>query len=374
MVNNINSPSPIDPFGPFKVRQLQLTNRFMRSATYDGSADNTGAATEASLELYRRLGLAGIGLVVTGHAFVAAEGQAGPGQYGIHRDEMIPGLSRLVKAVHKGGGKIAVQIAHCGINSGYLEGKGIAALAVSLTAEAKQPHRQMTDEDIEKTIAAFSAAARRAVEAGFDAVQVHGAHGYLISQFLSPVTNTRQDAWGGSMEKRRRFPIEVIKSVRKMIGNNLPLIVKFGVKDDIEGGMQLEDGIETARQMVANGVDAIEVSGGIGLTSVVKGNAYFRNRAAIVKRSVTVPVAAVGGIRNLETVHSILDSGDADMISMSRPFIREPALLIRWQKESKEAATCISCNRCMVFTRRGLPVQCAQDKQTTKSGPGAPVK
>jgi len=338
----------------------------MRSATYDGSADDTGAATEVSTALFRKLGQANIGLVVTGHAFIDRSGQAGPGQYGIHNDEMIPGLSRIAKAVHEGGGKAAVQISHAGINSNYLQAHGLTALAVSATPEAKQPHREMTEEDIEKLIECFVAAARRAVQAGFDAVQLHAAHGYLMSQFLSPLTNQREDKWGGNPEKRRRFHLEVIQRIRKSLGSRITLMAKFGVKDDIENGLTLEDGLEAARQMTSAGVDAIEVSGGLGLASVVKGVGYFRDRAAAVKRAVTVPVAVVGGIRNLDIVHSILENGDADIISMSRPFIREPDLLVRWQQDDRKPSTCISCSRCLVTTRRGSSLQCGREPHSAK--------
>ncbi len=351
----------INPFSPLVIGNMAVANRFMRSATYDGSADESGAVTDNSLALYRRLGKAGIGLIVTGHAYVAPSGQAGPGQYGIHDDKMIPGLHRLAKAVHEGGGKVAIQIAHAGINSGFLQAKGEAALAVSATPEATQPHREMNKEDIEMTIAAFATAAERGVEAGFDAIQIHAAHGYLMSQFLSPITNQRADEWGGSAENRRRFHNEVTKEVRRRIGNKVPLLMKFGVKDDEPGGLIIEEGIAAIRQMVENGLDGIEISGGIGLSSVAKGTAYFRVRAAAVKQAVTIPVAVVGGIRDLETAVEILDRKAADMISMSRSFIREPELLLRWQQGKTEKARCISCSRCMVFVRKGLPLQCMQD-------------
>lgn len=367
MTENTNHTVLIDPFIPFNFNQLTLRNRFMRSATYDGSADDTGAATEASVGLFRKLGQANISLVVTGHAFIDRSGQAGPGQYGIHCDEMIPGLSRITKAVHEGGGKAAIQISHAGINSGYLQAQGLTALAVSTSAEAKQPHREMAEEDIEKLIDCFVAAARRAVEAGFDAVQLHAAHGYLMSQFLSPITNRRHDKWGGDPEKRRRFHLEVIQRIHKAMGNRIILMAKFGVKDDVEGGLTLEEGLETARRMASAGVSAIEVSGGLGLASVVKGVGYFRDRTAAVKRAVSVPVVVVGGIRNLDIVHSILDNGDADLISMSRPFIRETDLLQRWQKGNISPATCISCSRCLVTTRKGSLLQCAQDFRPKKT-------
>ncbi len=232
----------IDPFTPFSFSNINLRNRFMRSATFDGSADDEGIVTETSLDLYRRLGRANIGLIVTGHAFIDEAGQAGPGQYGIHNDKAVPGLRRLVEAVHEGGGKIAVQVSHAGINTGFVQGKGITALAVSADTDREQAHREMTAADIERVLEAFEAAAGRAVTTGFDAIQLHAAHGYLISQFLSPVTNKRQDEWGGTPERRRRFHLEVVKRVRKATQDRIPLLIKFGVKDDVEGGLEIEEG------------------------------------------------------------------------------------------------------------------------------------
>jgi 2,4-dienoyl-CoA reductase-like NADH-dependent reductase (Old Yellow Enzyme family) len=351
----------IDLFAPYKIRNLEMRNRFMRSATWDGTADAAGAVTDGSVALYRELGKGHIGLIVTGHAFISLAGQAGPGQYGIYSDDMIPGLRRLTEAVHQGGGRIAVQIAHAGINSAYLEGKGIPTLAVSASAETPRPHREMTEDDIETIISEFEAAAGRAVQAGFDAVQLHGAHGYLMSQFLSPLTNYRTDRWGGTPKNRRRFHVEVTRRVRRRLGKDLPLLIKFGVKDDQEGGLAIEEGLDTARQMAASGIDGIEVSGGVGMAAVAKGEAYFRERAAAVKRAVNVSVMAVAGIRSVATAQDIVDSGDADMISMSRPFIREPGLVARWNNDATEVAKCISCSRCFVFPRRGLPLQCGQE-------------
>jgi 2,4-dienoyl-CoA reductase-like NADH-dependent reductase (Old Yellow Enzyme family) len=351
----------IDLFQPFRIRGLELRNRFMRSATWDGTADESGAVTERSVALYEELARGEIGLIVTGHAFVSLLGQATPGQYGIYSDDMIPGLLRLTEAVHKCGGKIAVQIAHAGINSGYLQGKGIPTMAVSSSPEAPRAHREMTNAEIEELISEFTGAAGRAVTAGFDAVQLHGAHGYLISQFLSPITNHRRDRWGGTPEKRRRFHIEVVKSVRRTVGPGFPVLIKFGVKDDDDGGLAIEEGVETAVRMVDAGIDGIEVSGGVGMSPVSKGEAYLRDRAAAVKRAVGVPVMAVAGIRSVETARSIIESGDADIVSMSRPFIREPGLIARWKAEGAQPAKCVSCSRCFVFPRRGLPLQCGQD-------------
>ena len=358
----------IDLFAPCRIGKLELRNCFVRSATWDASADDSGAATDNSVAVYRQLGQGGVGLIMTGYAFISPLGQAMNGQYGVHTDEMIPGLRRLVQAAHEGGAKIALQIVHAGINSHYLPPKGITALAVSNMETTRSPHREMSDEDIEAIISDFSSAAGRAREAGFDAVQLHGAHGYLMSQFLSPLFNLRTDKWGGSAENRRRFHLEVTQKVRQAIGDDFPLLIKLGLQDDSPDGLSLAEGVETARQLVAEGIDAIEVSGGIGgsIRTPQEGEPerpYFRQQSAALKRVVNVPVIEVGGIRSLEMAQSIVESGDADLISMCRPLIREPGLVARWQRGEREPAKCISCNQCFGIVIRGEPLECAQERR-----------
>lgn len=355
-------------FEPCRIGNLEIRNRFVRSATWDATADESGAVTDTSVGIYKRLGEGGIGLIVSGYAFVSPHGQAVHGQYGVHNNDMIPGLSRLAQAVHEGGGKIALQIVHAGINSAYLPQKGTTVLAVSEMPGVKRPHRQMTDEDIEGIIDDFAEAAVRGREAGFDAIQLHGAHGYLMSQFISPLYNRRTDRWGGSPENRCRFHTEVVSRVRQEIGSDFPLFIKFGVMDDREGGLTLEEGVEAAQNMVAAGIDAIEVSAGVGQAAYRTGEnglviPPFRERASAVKRAVNVPVILVAGIRSLETARDIVESGDADMVSMCRPFIREPYLVARWQRGETAPATCITCNRCMAIVRRGEPLECGEDRR-----------
>ena len=367
------SPEAQSLFESCTIGRLKLKNRFMRSATWDATADINGAVTDTSVALYRELGKGGIGLIVSGYAFVSSHGQANLGQYGIHSDDMIPGMRRMVEAAHQDGARIALQIVHAGINSGYLVGKGATLLAISEMPEMKRPHREMTEEDIEGIIADFAAAAVRGREAGFDAIQLHGAHGYLMSQVISPLFNRRTDRWGGSAEKRRRFHLEVIRRIRQAIGGDFPLMIKFGVMDDREGGVALEEGIETSQQMVDTGIDAIEVSAGVGQVAltVKEGDPErtpFRERAAAVKRAVSVPVMVVAGIRTLETAQSIVSSGDADMVSMCRPFIREPGLLVRWQKGDTTPAKCISCNRCFPIVSRGEPLECGEERRLREEG------
>lgn len=356
-------------FEPITIGRLELKNRFMRSATWDGTADEIGAVTDKSVRLYRRLGEGGIGLIISGFAFVSPHGQAVVSQYGIYSDEMIPGLRRMVKAAQQDGTKVAVQIVHAGINSNNPREQGLQSLAVSCIPEISRPHREMTEEDIEVIVDDFVAASVRAREAGFDAIQFHGAHGYLMSQFESPLFNRRTDQWGGNPENRRRFHLEVIRRIRRAIGDDFPLLIKFGVMDDRGGGLTLDEGIETVRQMTVAGINAVEVSAGVGQPTLVarEGDPErtpFRERAAKLKREVSVPVMLVNGIRTFETAKDIIENGDADMISMSRPFIREPGLVARWHHgEQQGPAMCISCGRCHSIVGRGEALECYEERR-----------
>ena len=365
----------INLFESCKVGNLELRNRFVRSATWDGSADANGAVTDNSVSIYRALGEGGVGLIISGYAFVSGHGQANPGQYGVHNDDMIPGLRRMAEVAHEGGAGIALQIVHAGINSGYLSKKGIEPLAMSRMPGYNWSHREMTGADIEGIIDDFATAAVRAREAGFDAVQLHGAHAYLMSQIESPIFNRRTDQWGGNAENRRRFHLEVIRKIRQAIGDDYPLMIKFGIQDDREGGLSLEEGLETAKQMVAKGIDAIEVSAGVGNAApAVKESDperwYFQERTAALKQLVSVPVIAVGGMRSLELSQTIVDGGDADMISLCRPFIREPGLVKRWEGGDKKPARCISCNRCFGVIARGIPMQCGEELRLREEASG----
>ncbi|MFC1920453.1 NADH:flavin oxidoreductase [Chloroflexota bacterium] len=358
----------VNLFEPYRIGSLELKNRFMRSATWDSTADDSGAVTDTSVKLYSELARGGVGLIVSAFSYITPLGQAGPKQYGIHTDDMIPGLKRLVEVAHQGGAKIAVQIVHAGANSRYHIGRKEEVQVVSSLERITAPHHEMTDGEIEQLVSDYVAAVIRAREAGFDAVQFHGAHGYGMNQFLSPLFNARTDRWGGSIENRMRLHLEVIRKARQAVGADYPLLIKFGVRDEEEGGLSTAEGVETARQMEKEGINAIEVSSGVGTSARITADgspeqAYLRDRAAVVKKAVQIPVMAVAGIRSLEMSEDIVNSGDADLISMCRSFIREPDIINRWQRGETEPATCISCNKCFGVMAKGDPLECGEDRR-----------
>ncbi|MGB6837802.1 MAG: NADH:flavin oxidoreductase [Dehalococcoidia bacterium] len=359
----------ISPFAPITIEGINIRNRFMRSATWDSTATDDGEVTDASVKIIEDLARGGVGLIVTGFAYVSEHGKAVLRQLGIFHDRHIEGMRRLVNAAHDHDAKIAAQIAHAGINLLRVDHAGRTALAPSKTEAFHAPHRAMTSVEVEGIVRDFGAAAARAREAGFDVVQLHGAHGYLMSQFLSPLTNRRTDEWGGSPERRRRFHVEVMRSVRQAVGDDYPVWIKLGLRDRRRGGLRLSEGIEALKAMTTEGLSAVEVSTGFGGRSAQvrrpedEERAYFREDSAEAKRAVDIPVMLVGGIRSLSMAEDILRCGDADMISMSRPLIREPALIARWQRGDTAPAKCISCNKCFEFGARGEPLECGEERR-----------
>lgn len=338
---------------PGHIAGLELKNRLVRSATAERMSDEDGRPEQAMIELYTALTRGGVGLIVTGHAFVHESGKAHSTMTGVHRDDLIHSLQALSGVVHREGGKVVMQINHAGRKASE-EVIGRTPVAPSPVPEVKggpRPH-ELTEAEIEELIAAFSRAAGRTKEAGFDGVQLHGAHGYLINQFCSPASNWRRDRWGGSIARRLRFLEEVAAAVRDEVGSDYPLLIKLGIQDFVRDGLTLDDGFEIVCHLADWGIDGVEISCGIGGTSSRKDilrpedEAYFLPQARRAREATDLPLILVGGMRSLAAMESILEEGTADFISMSRPLIREPDLPNQWREGRTEPAACISCNNC----------------------------
>jgi len=361
-------------FEPATIHGMELKNRFLRSATHDACSSDQGEVTDATIRLYSELARGGVGLIVSGFAYVHRSGQNLLHQAAIDGDDKIPGLKRLTREVHQQDAKIALQLVHCGRNSRAVRKRGELPWAPSVIEDdqsAKESYRAMTEADIEELVDAFRLAALRAQEAEFDAIQLHAAHSYLFSQFLSPRSNQRSDRWGGGLENRMRFHLHVVEAIRKAVGPDYPLLIKLGVQDTVAGGMTLEEGCAAARILSLHGVDAIEVSEGMetaGVNHIKKGidsqekEAYYEAWARNVKKAVDVPVILVGGLRSFDLLEQIVQDGQVDFVSMCRPFIREPRLVNRWQQQNQTPATCISCNLCLKRVLQEEPLECVQDR------------
>ena len=364
-------------FESMKIKNMHLANRFVRSATYDGCADKDGFVTDKQIAIFSNLAAGGIGLIITGATYVHPRGQVRPFQNSIADDNYISGMSKLIDASHRNGAKIAIQLHHGGRESANsLRPKNMQAIApsyIEMDPYFESHYRPMTENEVWEIINSFGDGARRAKDAGFDAVQIHGAHGYLLSQFLSPFTNHRQDEWGGDLINRLRIHREIYQAIKKNVGEDYPVLIKLGVQDAFPGGLEFNEGKQAAKLLEEWGFDALEISLGMRgktyeetefLTKInrLDREAYYRNWSREIKREVGVPVMVVGGLRTFKLMEEIIQQKDADFISLSRPLIREPGIINEWRRGNHCRPKCISCNKCLEALRQGDALQCFQQK------------
>jgi len=347
----------------------------MRSATYFALADDKGFAGEASVALMKNLAENEVGLIVTGYAYVQKNGQCFVDQNGIHTDDHIRGYLKVTRAVHDAGGKIVMQIAHGGIGARYTDQSGGDFAAVSIpsdTSNFKTPPRLMTEEDIETIIESFGKSARRVQESGFDGVQIHGAHGYLVTQFLSPHSNHRQDKWGGSLENRMRFVVETTRSIKNHVSDDFPVMIKLGCRDYLEDANRLtiEEGASVVKALQKEGICHVEISNGTmgdtnrrraaGITRPDQ-EAYMLPDARFIRENTRdITLGLVGGMRSLPVMEKIIEAGTVDTLSICRPLIREPDLIKQWKNGATKSADCISCGRCFNRDNRKMSIRCSQ--------------
>lgn len=343
----------VDLLQPVSLARMSLRNRIMRSATAERLSEPDGTPLPELAESMAVLARGEVGLIVLGHTFVRPDGKASRGMAGLWRDDQIPAFSRIASAVHREGGAIAVQINHAGRQGNpQFTGSQLVAPSCLDEGESTPAARALEAEEIPSLICSYAQAARRVQEAGFDAVQIHAAHGYLIGQFLSPHANRRTDDWGGSIERRAEFLRQVAAAVRAQVGEDYPVLVKLGLADFIEGGLTLEDGLQVAGMLEGMGIDLVEISGGAGSGNsrervrALEDEGYFVPWARLVRQRTPLPLAVVGGMRSLSLMQAVLDEGAADLISLSRPLIREPDLPRKFRLGLSDQATCISCNLC----------------------------
>ena len=331
---------------------MEIRNRFMRSATTSYWSDENGIVRPEIIRLYRNLSKGGVGLIVKGHTYVTDPGKAHNGMAGISSDTQVPKLRELTDAVHEHGAKIVTQLNHAGFKS------IVDRAGPSEYGEAGWKARALTVDEIHGIVGAFGDAAQRTVDAGFDGVMIHGAHGYLVSQFLSGFANRRTDEYGGSLENRMCLLVEVYDEIRARVGSGYPVLIKMNCDDFSPDGFTVEDSAAVASAIAKRGMDLIEISGGgIGQVQELRrtraksgdpelSEANFAGHAAKISKATTpTPMALVNGIRTRRCMEAILEKDVADLVSISRPFIREPDL-VRNLEEDQPEATCISCDAC----------------------------
>lgn len=350
-------------FSNQQIGNITVPNRLVMTAMGNHMANPDGTVSEGDIAFYGARARGSVGLVITECACVDfATGKGNLKQLAVDGDQYIPGLKKLADEVHKYGSKIAVQIYHPG-RQGIAAVNGVESMKSASQTECQcvhQPTHEMTLEEIHEMIDRFVAGTKRLKAAGVDAVELHGAHGYLIGQFLSPYTNKRTDEYGGSFENRMRFLDEIIDGIRRECGEEYPIIVRFSVDEHMEyagqpeAGLHLSDGVEIAKHLEVKGVDALDVSAGIYETMntawepVGFDQGWKISGPEAVKKAVNIPVIAAAVIRDPAYAESILEEGRCDFIGSARTFFADP----EWGNKAKEGREaeirkCISCLYCM---------------------------
>lgn len=385
-------------FTPIELGNVQIKNRFIHSATYEVMALETGEVSDKLIKRYQNLAKGEVGLIIPGYMYVHPLGRCYKYQTGIHNDNMIPGLRKLVEAVHQEGGKIAFQLAHGGRQTTKAM---IGQTPLGPSSKGRDPFnfvkpKEMSADQIQEVIQAFGIAANRAVEAGADGIQLHAAHGYLINQFISPFFNHRKDEWGGSDVNRFHFLKEVISEVRKVLPQGMPVLVKLNTNDYTKPeGITPSLAVKYAGWLSDLEINGLEIScgspiysfmnmcrGDVPLDEFVYGLPFWKRpmgkmmlksmvgkydfeggynlEAARMIKPVLgkIPLFVVGGLRKVAEMREAIEKEYADCISMSRPFIREPFIVKKIREEKAEAVACVSCNRCLVAVARNIPVKC----------------
>ena len=350
---------------PLTIGQLTLPNRIIMGSMHLG-VEGSENGIEKMISFYQERAKGGVGLIITGGIAVNKEGAGGKDFLVLDNDEGVSSLAFLPKAVHDLGGRIAAQLFHAGR---YADKTGtgldpVAPSPIQARININAP-RELSEEEIIETIADFAQAAIRAKEAGFDAIEIMGSEGYLINQFLSPITNRRTDQWGGSFENRSRFGIMIANQVRLAVGDNFPIIFRMSGLDLMPNSTTWEETIHFAKSLEEAGVDVLNI--GIGWhESLVPTIAMFVPRGAYVwvaegiKQNVNLPVITSNRINNLDLAEQILFEGKADLISMARPFLADPALLEKARlNKLGEIKTCVGCNQaCLDHIFTGNSVSC----------------
>jgi len=340
-------------FQPIRIRSLELKNRVVMAPMVTNYATADGAVTQRLIDYLVARAWGGVGLIEVEASYVRPDGRGFVNELGIHKDELIPGLRQLTDLVHQGKAKIALQIFHAGRQTSS-QITGVQPIAPSPLADpstGETPH-ELTIDEIHEVQDSFVQAARRAKEAGFDAIDVHGAHGYLIAQFLSPFSNRRTDEYGGNLEGRARFAVEIVQKIRQTVGDDYPIFFRISGDEYVPGGLDLPQTKAIARMLERAGVDCISVSAGnyaspgmLIIPTMELERAIFVPLARGIKESVQVPVIAVGRLHDPQIADQVIAEGNADLVAQGRSLLADPGWVEKTQRgEIDEIRPCISCN------------------------------
>lgn len=322
-------------FKEFEFKWLKLKNRIVMPPLANNLADEQGGVTEQLIAHYLERAKGGVGMIIVEHSYVTASGKFSPAQLGIDQDRLIPGLKELVRQVQAYEVKIGIQLNHSGGTTTEAV-IGTQPLAPSLIKHpwGQELPRELTGKELEQLADCYAQSAVRAKTAGFDFVEVHGAHGYLLNQFYSPLTNRRKDAYGGTRENRLRFPLRVVERVRQAVGKDYPVFYRLGADDLLKNGLTIEDALYAAPRLVETGIDLLDISGGLrGYQPKNPVPPYFTHLSSAIKKAVTVPVLVTGGITESEMANRIIEAGEADLVGIGRALLKDP----NWAKKALES-------------------------------------
>ncbi|HEY7133657.1 MAG TPA: NADH:flavin oxidoreductase [Acidimicrobiia bacterium] len=378
--------APATPFSPGRLGPLTLRNRIIKAATFEGMAPRH-VVTDSLIAYHRAVAAGGVAMTTLAYCAVGEDGQGAPGEI-VMREEAVPGLRRFTEAIHETGAAASIQLGHAGPVAAGTGHRGLAPSRV-FAPQAMRFTQEVTPDDITRITGDFARAAMLAVDAGFDAVELHFGHGYLLSAFMSPRLNKRTDRFGGSVENRARFARDVALAVRDAVGQGVAVLAKLNMADGVPGGLWLDDSVAIARLLEADGaLDALELTGGssfqnpmylfrgeapiaemaqafppplrLGFKLTAKRfmpeypfeEAFFLPYARQFRDALDMPLILLGGVNRVDTVQRALDEGFA-FVAMGRALLREPDLVERWRKGDVDESLCVHCNKCMPTIYRG---------------------
>jgi 2,4-dienoyl-CoA reductase-like NADH-dependent reductase (Old Yellow Enzyme family) len=403
----MSSSSLLKAFAPIRLRKLELRNRFIKTATNEGMWID-GLPSKQLADHHSRLAQGGVALTTVAYGAVHPDGRTHETQMYM-RPEVVPGLKALTDGVHRHGGAASIQLTHCGFftNNRQVSGKRPVAPGRIINNYGLLSgifySRSMTTDDLRLTTDDFSRSARLAVEAGFDAVEIHMGHGYLLSQFLSPRFNWRKDEYGGSPENRMRFPLEVVESVRKAVGEDFPILCKINLSDGFKGGLEIRETVEIARRLEQAGVDALLLSGGftsktpfyllrgdVPLGEMIKAEKQLQHKAAFalfgrfiigkypfsenfflplalqIRQAIKMPLVYLGGVVSAQGIDQVMKEG-FDLLAAGRALIHDPDFVLKIKEDTLHVSPCNHCNICVAEMDRG-GVRCVLKDPSLHSG------
>lgn len=345
-------------FHESKLANINIKNRFVRSATWENMTTKNGHLTKEIYDIYEELSKNDIGLIITGYGNIVKEEQPNPGMMGMYDDSFIDEYKKLTNIVHSYDSKILMQLAYGGTKTKFNLGERIIYAPSEVPEKSTNVlGKAMTKEEIDYIVDAFAKAGKRVKDSGFDGVEIHGAHTYLINQFLSPYYNKRTDQYGGNLENRMRFLIEIYSKMRDLVGKDFPIFVKLTASEFFEGGLTFEETKLICKKLESIGIDGIEISGNIHgkAKSMVgqvfdncelKEEGYFLEYAKIISDLVKIPIITVGGFTNLDNIQKIFNETNISGFGLSRPLLAEPNLIKRWKDKDNSPAKCVRCSKC----------------------------